>query len=352
VKSAFLYVCCQAGAEDALKKEFAREHPELRFAYSRPGFVTFKHGAGEAIDEGFAPRSVFARACGLSLGKAREAAAIVEAARKVAAEKNVTRLRLHAWERDQYLPGDEPKGFVPGERGRALEAALRAAGGELFAAEARAQAGDSVFDAVWVGEQELWYGYHPQSGDHAPVPGGRFPVEVPADAPSRAYLKLEEAIAWSGAPLRPGDLAVEIGSAPGGASLALLRRGLKVVGIDPAEMSPLVARDPGFTHLRAPVAEVRREDLPEKVDWLLLDMNVAPQVTLYAVDRLASRMKDSLLGVMLTVKLNEWSFADEIPSWLEHVRAMGLSKVRATQLAGNRREILVYGLSRKGSTRR
>ena len=70
------------------------------------------------------------------------------------------------------------------------------------------------------------------------------------------------------------------------------------------------------------------------------------------LDRLASRMKGSLLGLMLTVKLNEWSFADEIPDWVENVRAMGMAKVRATQLAGNRQEIVIYGLTRKGRDRR
>ena len=38
----FVFVAVQPGAERALKSEIAREHPELKFAYSRPGFVTFR----------------------------------------------------------------------------------------------------------------------------------------------------------------------------------------------------------------------------------------------------------------------------------------------------------------------
>ena len=39
----------------------------------------------------------------------------------------------------------------------------------------------------------------------------------PIEAPSRAYLKVEEALRWAGAmiELRAGDTALEIGSAPG-----------------------------------------------------------------------------------------------------------------------------------------
>ena len=38
----FVFATCQFGAEAALKDEIARDVPALRFAYSRPGFLTFK----------------------------------------------------------------------------------------------------------------------------------------------------------------------------------------------------------------------------------------------------------------------------------------------------------------------
>ena len=43
---------------------------------------------------------------------------------------------------------------------------------------------------------------------------------LPTDAVSRAYLKMQEALLWSEFNLNPGERCVEIGSAPGGASLA------------------------------------------------------------------------------------------------------------------------------------
>jgi 23S rRNA (cytidine2498-2'-O)-methyltransferase len=191
-------------------------------------------------------------------------------------------------------------------------------------------------------------GAHIHSVAHSPFPGGETPVELPEEAPSRAYLKLEESLHWAGNPVRTGDTAVEIGSAPGGASYALLKRGLRVVGIDPGEMAGKVLRHPDFIHFQKPVAMVPREELPDCVEWLFLDMNVEPRISLFAVDRLVTRLKSSLLGVILTLKLNRWKIADEIPSMLEHVRVMGMVRVKAAQLSHNRQEIVIFGLTRKG----
>lgn len=347
--SPFLFVTCQVGAEPALKAEVQLNHPELRFAYSRPGFVTFKKTGGE-LNESFVLRSVFARAYGLSLGKG-PAEKILEVAQKVHPHAQGKKLRLHCWERDLHVPGEEPLGYSPGIRANILEKDLLSQAPELFSS-GLAEQGDWVLDCVITEESEVWVGCHLHVSPHSPWPGGKTKIDLPADSPSRAYLKLEEALLWSGSRVRPGDIAVEIGSAPGGASWALLNRGVKVVGIDPAEMAPQVLKHPHFRHFKQPVNSVLREDLPDSIQWLLLDMNVEPQITLFAVDRLASRMKDSLLGVFLTVKLNQWKLAGEIPMMLDHVKAMGMVRVKAGQLFHHRQEILIAGLTRQGLTRK
>lgn len=351
--SPFLYTCCQTGAEAALKKEVAREHPELRFAYSRPGFVTFKHAEGAAIEPDFILRSVFARTQGISCGKsAADPAPILEFAKSLATDGKP--LKIHVWERDQHFPGDEPLGFVMGAWARTASQLILGAAATaevLLDAETLPAEGDTVLDVICVEAGEWWFGYHRHTNAHPPWPGGRPPISMPAQSPSRAYLKLEEAIRWSHAPLKAEDIAVEIGSAPGGASYALLERGLRVIGIDPGEMDPRILANPNFKQIRRPVAQVPREELPESVQWLLLDMNVEPRISLFAVDRLAHRLSDTLLGVFLTVKLNQWRIADQIPSMLEHVRVMGMARARATQLPSNRQEIMIYGLTRKGVSR-
>jgi 23S rRNA (cytidine2498-2'-O)-methyltransferase len=175
---------------------------------------------------------------------------------------------------------------------------------------------------------------------------------MPPEAPSRAYRKLEEALLWSNAPVQPGDVAVEIGSSPGGASYALLRRGLTVLGIDPAKMAPVVLDHPNFTHLQRPMSLVTREDLPRELHWVLLDVNLAPQVALITARRLAARPRPALHGVLLTLKLDDWKAIRHVPKFLKSVESMGMAEVRATQLPSNRMELFVCGLTAQGVARR
>lgn len=354
-ESSFLFVVCQAGAEPVLKKEITREHPDLKFAYSRPGFVTFKSTVAP-LPSSFELRSVFARAYGLSLPKLTkkpDAELAQEVLHLFQKEKATC---IHVWERNLYMPGEEPKGYVSGllqaRAVRELELKL----GDRKQINRKAKKGELVLDVILVEEDEWWVGLHEHgsnhSSNHSPYPGGDPEVSLPSDAPSRAYVKLEEGLIWSDAPIRKGDVAVEVGSSPGGASFALLKRGLSVVGIDPAAMAPIVLAFPGFRHVQMPVAAVYQEDLPSSVQWLLLDMNVTPSVSLYAIDKLATRWhKHSLLGVFLTVKLNQWKIADEIPSMIQHIRSMGMAHVKCTQLPNNRQEIFIYGLTSKGMAR-
>ena len=64
----FLFVTCQIGAEQAVKGELARRWPGFRFAFSRPGFLTFKLPDEHGLADDFDLESVFARAYGFSLG--------------------------------------------------------------------------------------------------------------------------------------------------------------------------------------------------------------------------------------------------------------------------------------------
>jgi 23S rRNA (cytidine2498-2'-O)-methyltransferase len=352
ISSQFVFTICQIGAEKALKEEMARIQPSLRFAFSRPGFITFKVAEGQA-DGLWNPGSVFARAFGVSLGKGTEIKSYIQ----VLHARSGGALRLHVWERDQHLPGDEPPDFEQGPAAEALETRLRREYPGIFAEGSQAREGDTVFDAVIIEPEsadhpaEIWWGWHVHKKGRSPFPGARPPLVQPEAAPSRAWLKLEEMNYWMGTPLRAGDIAVEVGSAPGGMTFAMLERGLKVVGIDPGRMDESVMRSPRFQHIAEPVNAVLRERLPEQIDWVLLDMNVKPDVSLFAIDRLISRAGPELLGVLLTVKLNDWKYAREIPRMLEHVKVMGLKHVKAAQLASHRREIAIAGLTRRGMTR-
>jgi 23S rRNA (cytidine2498-2'-O)-methyltransferase len=313
---AHAFALCQIGAENALKEEVQRIRPEWRSAFARPGLVTWR--TGEPIKPDLALPLVFARLFGASLGPVDPRGT------------GLVLPRLHVFPRDL-------------EAGDVLARPLREEllGSGSFNPDPVPQRGDWVVDVVVAPNEPPFVGVHRHTTDRSPYPGGAPPVVLPPEAPSRAWMKLEEALAWSLLPLRAGHTAVEIGSSPGGAAWAMLRRGLRVVGVDTGKMDPRVLADPAFTHVQKTLAEVRREELPTRVHWLLLDVNLAPQVALHQVRRLVSALRATLRGVIFTLKLNDWKMAAEIPALLDRVTGMALTDVRATQLPSNRREICV-----------
>ena len=171
------------------------------------------------------------------------------------------------------------------------------------------------------------------------------PLALPPDAVSRAWLKMEEALEWSQLPIPRGARCAEIGSAPGGASQALLARGMEVIGIDPAEMAPSVLAHPKFRHVRRRAAEVPRRAF-RKIRWLTADMNVAPVYTLDAVEAIVTYPQVNVRGMVLTLKLLDWELADHVPEYLERIRSWGYNMVRARQLQHNRREFCVAALQK------
>lgn len=343
--SVFAFVLCQPGAEAALKRELLALGRGWAAAYQRPGLVTFRSPAPLAPD--FALPSVFARQHGVSLGTRRELDEIVELASALPGP-----LCLQVAERAPSDP-DDPE---PSERVRALTASLRARLAGRLTETSTAHVGDEVLSVVIGDGDAPLVGLHRHGRGRCPFPGGRTPIVLPPEAPSRAYLKIEEAIAAFSLPLRPGDVALEIGAAPGGAAYALARRGVHVIAVDPAEMDPGVLAYEGprgarVMHQRVAVADLSRATLPERIDWLLLDVHLAPQVALRAARRLASLHKSTLCGAVLTLKLNDWRFAERVPSFLQQAREMGLVAPVARQLASHRQELAVVGLTKMGAAR-
>lgn len=320
----FAFATCLPGMEPAIKREVARDRAGLRFAYSRPGLLTFR--ADGAITADDVSPSGFAWVWGRSLGAARDPEAAAHQLKLVGAD------RVHVFARDREAATDLAR----------WRAAIELPDGD-------SREGELVADVIVAPDADAnepaWLGLHRADAYHLPYPGGAIPVAVPADAPSRAFAKIEEAIAWRRLPVEPAHTALEIGCAPGGALYALARRGLEVYGVDTAEVAPQVLALPNVHHLRMKVGALRWEELPPVIDWLLLDVNLAPQVALHEVARLMPRLKKHLRGAVLTLKLNDWKFVDELPKLRERVSAMGFRDVQMRHLPSNRREICVTARS-------
>jgi 23S rRNA (cytidine2498-2'-O)-methyltransferase len=197
---------------------------------------------------------------------------------------------------------------------------------------------------------QWWAGHHRAVSWPARWPGGAIPVTLPAHAVSRAYAKMEEAILWSGLPLAAGDECVEIGCAPGGASQALLDRGLLVTGIDPADMDPAVLEHPRFRHLKKRGKDVRRHEFVG-VRWLAADMNIAPSATLDDIEPIVTHPGVTIRGMIVTLKLAEWSLADRLPEFVQRVRSWGFRDVRVRQLVTGGQEVCLAALRRKALRR-
>jgi 23S rRNA (cytidine2498-2'-O)-methyltransferase len=207
-----------------------------------------------------------------------------------------------------------------------------------------------VLDVVLVEPGEWWIGYHTAVKTTERWPGGAIPVRLPAHAVSRAYAKLEEAIQWSGLPLTADEECVEVGCAPGGASQALLDRGLFVTGIDPADVDPSVIESPRFRHLKKRGSDVRRKEFTG-VRWLVADMNIAPQDTLHEIEAIVRHPSVSIRGMVLTLKFSNWDMAEQLPKFIARVRGWGYRDVRCRQLVTGGQEICLVALRRKALRR-
>jgi 23S rRNA (cytidine2498-2'-O)-methyltransferase len=375
----FVFVTCQVGAEPALKREVAREWPGLRFAFSRPGFLTFKIAPEKKLPDNFGEKLVFARASGFCLGKVTGSTAEERADQVWKLFGDLPANRLHVWPRDRYSPGY--RDYEPGMTAEAAEAeriirerapakALRelpvsnfqfsifnsessdgasAIGGSQGMQghppcppllRGGADARPLAADVILVDETEWWVGYHRVHSLVSSWPGGFCELPLPAGTVSRAWLKMQESLLWSGFDAHRGERCVEIGSAPGGASQYLLSQGFEVVGVDPAEMDPVVLADAHFRHIRKRSKEVPRAEFIG-IDWLTCDVNLPPNYTLDTVKAIVSHPGVKFKGMLLTLKLVKWSLAQDIPKYLGRIRSWGFRYVRARQLHHNRQEICV-----------
>lgn len=340
--STFLWFLHQPASFGWLKREVAARRPDLRFAFSRPGLTTFK--LTQPSSDQSNPSS-FARAFGHSLGRATD----VSDALKLADGLGAAPLRLHVFERDPDAPAEERDPKLAGSRARALESELRAAAPSRFLEGLQAAPGDLVLDVITAASEHpadgIFLGWHRSDRSRGPWPGGVPAAVIPPTAPSRAWAKIEEAIAWSGLVPAPGQVAVELGSAPGGASYALLERGLHVHGVDPGAMSPLVLSYVGrggnrFVHHAKPAAEVDRRELPRRIDWLASDVNLAPMVALKYVERFVALAHGGLRGAFITLKLNDDGVFQALPRLIDRVQRLGARELRITQLPSHRSELV------------
>jgi len=109
-------------------------------------------------------------------------------------------------------------------------------------------------------------------------------VEDREAPPSRAYLKLWEALTVIGERPGPGDLCLDLGASPGGWSWVLHGTGARVVSVDKAPLDPRIAALPGLDYRRVSAFALEPDSLGP-VDWLFSDVVCYPARLYRLVER-------------------------------------------------------------------
>ncbi len=179
-------------------------------------------------------------------------------------------------------------------------------------------------------------GAQPAVEAHALHPGGRARMKVDPAAPSRAAMKLEEALDWFGAAPSRGDRCADLGAAPGGWTHVLLGRGAHVLAVDPGSMAPALARHKQLEHIRGSAFDLEPE---RPVDWLFCDMVWRPLEVAAMLAKWGRRGWASMLVANLKLPMRAKA------EFVERIRAIlrdgGWHRLRVRQLYHDREEVTV-----------
>jgi len=105
--------------------------------------------------------------------------------------------------------------------------------------------------------------------------GGQQRMRLDPSAPSRSYLKLEEAFALLALRPEAGELVIDLGAAPGGWSYSAAQRGARVLAIDNGPLKGGAIESRLIQHQRANAFTFSPPG-GRRADWLLCDMIADP----------------------------------------------------------------------------
>lgn len=111
----------------------------------------------------------------------------------------------------------------------------------------------------------------------SPVPNGAYVFEEDKEGPpSRAYLKLWEALTRIGKMPQTGETCLDLGACPGGWTWVLQSLGARVISVDKAPLAPSVAALPRVEYRAQSAFALAPADIGP-VDWLFSDIICYPE---------------------------------------------------------------------------
>ncbi len=261
------------------------------------------------------------------------------------------------WVLDSILP-DDPREDRPGELARRLDLVSaefleRVARARRHTARRRTDRpsplevphGTILVQLLLVARETLWASASPiallarRGPWPVPFPAGRVRIGDDWTAPSSAFRKLREALAWLGEPIRPGQTCVDLGAAPGGWTHVALEAGASVHAVDRGELDPRLAGHPRLVHVRRNDFHWRPPELP--VDWLLCDVIARPERNLAVLREWAT--SGACRRLVFHVKFqgrDDYAAAVEALQTLDEA---GFARCRAKHLYHDKNEVTLLG---------
>lgn len=189
----------------------------------------------------------------------------------------------------------------------------------------------------------LWHSTAPIAALSSRHPAGVTRMKDDPQAPSRSYLKIEEAFYRMNEWPQAGQRVIDLGAAPGGWTLAFAKRGCDVIAID---NGPLRLPEPGVdwgrvTHLRQDGLVYSPPNDSPPVDWLVADMLVTPGKVTGLLQRWLKR--PAMKRFVVNMKLPEGPPMSAIRPLQRLMNEQGAFRATIRHLYHDREEITVMG---------
>lgn len=214
--------------------------------------------------------------------------------------------------------------------------------------QASAEQEGAILHALFLSGQEVILGFSLANNSSKHVMG--IPrLKFPSQAPSRSTLKLDEAFLyfipkdeWE-TRLTSGMNAVDLGSAPGGWTYQLVRRGMMVTAIDNGPMAESLMETGQVKHKM--MDGFKYVPMKKNVDWLVCDMIEKPQrvAKLMAEWLLNGYCKEAMFNLKLPMKGRFQQVSDDLQTIKDAFSEQKLKyELFAKHLYYDREEITVH----------
>ncbi|VAW81087.1 23S rRNA (cytidine(2498)-2'-O)-methyltransferase [hydrothermal vent metagenome] len=200
---------------------------------------------------------------------------------------------------------------------------------------------ENFLQLCFTSAKQVYIGYLPK-GNH--WPGGIPRLKIPETAPSRSYLKLEEAFVRFTSNnrshyLQPQMTATDLGAAPGGWSWLLIQNHLKVTAVDNGPLNPKLLESGLCKHV---MHDAFRYDPGYPNDWLICDIVDKPMRVMDLINHWLEHRwcQYTIFNLKLPMQQRYKFIEQEVYPWLESLQQDQLiSRWKGKHLYHDRHEV-------------